>query len=559
MSDLVSVENLTIDFATNFGDVHALRGVSFSLKAGEVLGIVGESGSGKTVACRAILKLIAGNALVKSGRIMFEGSDVLAMKDADLGQLRGGQAAMIFQNPSTHLDPIMTVGRQVGEAMVVHQGVSWRQANARAVGLLEDMHIKDAPRRAGAYPHELSGGMRQRVMIAAALACEPKLLIADEPTTALDVTVQAQILDLLRGIRRERKLSVILVSHDLGVIAEMCDRVVVMKDGAVLEIGSVDQILRDPAHEYTKRLIASQPSLMKPTTHACPVATEPHLLVKNLCVSFYPGQSLAAWATRKPPQIVRAVDNVSLALRRGGALGIVGESGSGKSTIARAIAGLVQPEQGEIEVDGQSLDRALRQRRPEQVRKLQMVFQDPFMSLNPAFTVARTLAEPLRQQNICPERDIPERIRELMEKVELPRQLLDRRTTQLSGGQRQRVGIARALALEPEILIADEVTSALDVTIQAQVLGLFARLRRELSLTLILISHDLGVVRYLCEHVAVMQHGKLVEYGNTEDVLDRPQQAYTRELIAAIPKLSRRTSSGIQPGDTPLLAAGSKC
>ena len=542
MSDLVSVENLTIDFATNFGDVQALRGVSFSLKAGEVLGIVGESGSGKTVACRAILKLIAGNALVKSGRIMFEGSDVLAMKDAELGQLRGGQAAMIFQNPSTHLDPIMTVGRQVGEAMVVHQGISWRQANARAIGLLEDMHIKDAARRAGAYPHELSGGMRQRVMIAAALACQPKLLIADEPTTALDVTVQAQILDLLRGIRRERKLSVILVSHDLGVIAEMCDRVVVMKDGAVLEIGSVDQILREPAHDYTKRLIASQPSLMTPTMHACPVAAQPHLLVKNLCVNFYPGQSLAAWATRKPSQIVRAVDNVSLALRRGGALGIVGESGSGKSTIARAIAGLVQPQKGEIEVDGQSLDRALARRRPEQVRKLQMVFQDPFMSLNPAFTVARTLAEPLLQHNICLKGDIPARIRDLMEKVELPRQLLDRRTTQLSGGQRQRVGIARALALEPEILIADEVTSALDVTIQAQVLGLFARLRRELSLTLILISHDLGVVRYLCEHVAVMQHGKLVEYGNTEDVLDRPRQAYTRELIAAIPKLSRPTN-----------------
>lgn len=545
MNSLVSVENLAIDFKTDFGAVHALRGVSFSLKEGEVLGIVGESGSGKTVACRAILKLIAGNAEVTSGRIMFEDRDVLAMNDAELGQFRGEQAAMIFQNPSTHLDPIMTVGRQVGEAMVVHQGISWQQANARAVDLLEDMHIKDAAKRASAYPHELSGGMRQRVMIAAALACEPKLLIADEPTTALDVTVQAQILELLRRIRRERKLSIILVSHDLGVIAEMCDRVVVMKDGSVVESGTVDQILREPAHDYTKRLIASQPFLMIPTVGTTPAVSEPHLLVKNLCVNFYPGQSLAAWALRKPPQIVRAVDDVSLTLRRGGALGIVGESGSGKSTIARAIVGLAQPERGEIEVDGQSLDRALGRRRPEQVRKLQMVFQDPFMSLNPAFTVARTLAEPLQQQKICPEGEIPARIGDLMEKVELPPQLLDRRTTQLSGGQRQRVGIARALALEPEILIADEVTSALDVTIQAQVLGLFARLRRELSVTLILISHDLGVVRYLCEQVAVMQHGKLVEYGNTEDVLDRPQQAYTRDLIAAIPKLSRPTGTGL--------------
>jgi ABC-type glutathione transport system ATPase component len=540
LKDLVSVENLAIDFATNFGTVNALRGVSFSMKAGEVLGIVGESGSGKTVACRAILKLIAGNARVTSGRILFEDRDVLAMSDAELGHFRGEQAAMIFQNPSTHLDPIMPVGRQVGEALVVHQGISWAEANLRAIGLLEDMQIKDAARRAGAYPHELSGGMRQRVMIAAALACEPKLLIADEPTTALDVTVQAQILALLRRIRHERKLSIILVSHDLGVIAEMCDRVVVMKDGAVVEAGPVDRILRDPSHDYTRRLIASQPSLLKPTSPPPAPSQESHLSIRNLGISFYPGQSFGAWILRKPPQVVRAVDDVSLSLRRGGALGIVGESGSGKSTIARAIVGLVPPQTGEITVDGQVLDRYLGKRGPEQVRKLQMVFQDPFMSLNPAFTVARTLAEPLRQHKICPDSEIPARIADLMAKVELPRELLDRRTTQLSGGQRQRVGIARALALEPEILIADEVTSALDVTIQAQVLGLFERLRRELSLTLILISHDLAVVRYLCEQVAVMRNGKLVEYGPTEAVLDSPKEAYTRELIAAIPMLSRR-------------------
>jgi peptide/nickel transport system ATP-binding protein len=537
--DLVRVENLAIDFTTAYGDVAALRDVSFSMRKGEVLGIVGESGSGKTVACRAILKLIAANATVKSGRILFEGQDVLAMDEKALSHLRGERAAMIFQNPSTHMDPLMPVWRQVGEGMVLHEGISWNEARERAIGLLDDMRIVDPRRRANAYPHELSGGMRQRVMIAAALACKPKLLIADEPTTALDVTVQKQILDLLRQIRQERDLSIILVSHDLGVVAEMCDRVVVMKDGRVIEQGAVDDILQAPKDDYTKRLIASQPALLKSTMPVrAPANAAPHLAIEDLKVEFVAGPGLIGWALRKPPLVVKAVDGVSLSLRRGGSLGIVGESGSGKSTIARAIVGLVQPQAGKITVDGQPLDPILARRRPEQQRKLQMVFQDPFLSLNPAFTVARTLAEPLRQHRICPESEIRQRIAELIAKVELPANLLERRTTQLSGGQRQRVGIARALALEPEILIADEVTSALDVTIQAQVLGLFERLRHELSLTLILISHDLAVVRYLCEQVAVMRNGKLVEYGPTEQVLNAPQQQYTRDLIAAIPRLS---------------------
>jgi ABC-type glutathione transport system ATPase component len=550
--DLVTVDNLAIDFTTNFGPVSALRGVSFSVKAGEVLGIVGESGSGKTVACRAILKLLASNAKVAAGRIMFEGRDVLSMSEGELGRYRGEQAAMIFQNPSTHLDPIMQVGRQVAEGMMVHRGVSKNDAARQAVALLDEMQIKDAAQRARAYPHELSGGMRQRVMIAAALACQPKLLIADEPTTALDVTVQAQILDLLRRVRRERRISIILVSHDLGVIAEMCDRVVVMKDGSVVETGLVDEILRAPRDDYTKKLIASQPSLLKPRREVMPVTSLekpstaiPHLQVDKLDVRFYPGQSFGQWLMRRPPEVVRAVEDVSFSLRRGGSLGIVGESGSGKSTVARAIIGLVQPHHGNIAIHGQALERNLSKRGPEQQRKLQMVFQDPFLSLNPAFSVARTLAEPLQQHRICPDRDIPERIEQLMAKVELPAALLGRRTTQLSGGQRQRVGIARALALEPEILIADEVTSALDVTIQAQVLGLFERLRHELALTLILISHDLSVVRYLCEDVAVMRQGRLVEYGSTEQVLEQPQQDYTKALIAAIPRFSQQIKAAL--------------
>jgi peptide/nickel transport system ATP-binding protein len=544
--ELVRVEDLAIDFATRYGAVQALKGVSFAVKRGEALGIVGESGSGKTVACRAILKLIAGNAAVRSGRILVEGQDVLAMNDAALQRFRGEKAAMIFQNPSTHLDPIMPVWRQVGEAMVLHRGASWREAKTRAVELLRDMQITDPARRANAYPHELSGGMRQRVMIAAALACEPDLLIADEPTTALDVTVQAQILALLRRIRRERQLSLILVSHDLGVVAEMCDRVVVMKDGAVMEAGTVEQILTAPRNDYTRRLIASQPSLMKPAARrpaeASPQAA-PRLSVEGLKVQFRSAQSLTGWILRRPPHLVAAVDDVSFTLPQGGSLGIVGESGSGKSSVARTLIGLVASQAGRILVDGQPIEKLLQHRPLAEQRKMQMVFQDPFLSLNPAMTVAATLAEPLRQHRLCADREIPERLADLMAKVELPPNLLERRTTQLSGGQRQRVGIARALALAPEILIADEVTSALDVTIQAQILGLFDRLRREMGLTLILISHDLAVVRFLCEQVAVMRQGKLVEYGPTEQVLSHPREDYTKALLAAIPRLSRRSDA----------------
>lgn len=342
------------------------------------------------------------------------------------------------------------------------------------------------------------------------------------------------------------------MSHDLGVIAQMCDRVVVMKDGAVIETGPIRQVLHQPQQPYTQRLIASQPSLLKPSTKEICPDRPPHLSIRNLDVSFRSGQGIVGWALRKPPHEVKAVSNVSLTLPRGGSLGIVGESGSGKSTIARAVIGLVQAQGGRIEIGGQQLPPLLARRTPEQLRKLQMVFQDPFMSLNPAFTVARTLEEPLRQHKLCPTGEIPARIADLMTKVELPTALLERRTTQLSGGQRQRVGIARALALEPEILIADEVTSALDVTIQAQILGLFERLRRDLSLTLILISHDLAVVRYLCEKVAVMRNGHLVEYGDTSDVLRAPKEGYTRDLIAAIPHLPDFATDPHPTGALPL-------
>lgn len=535
---IIKVASLAVQFDTAHGPVDALRGISFELHRGEVLGIVGESGSGKTVACRSILRLLAGNARVVAGSIEFEGQNLLSLDDKGLSAVRGERIAMIFQNPSTHLDPLMTVGKQVGEALRAHHQLSRPEAREQSVKLLEDMRIPDPKSRVDAYSHQLSGGMRQRVMIAAALACKPSVLLADEPTTALDVTVQAQILDLLKRIRQERQLSIILVSHDLGVIAQMCDRVVVMKDGTIVESGPVDSIIRQPRQDYTKKLIASQPSLMPPGAHAA-TSGQTLLQLQGLTVHYPRPHSLVAALARHPRQVIKAVNGISLELRKGETLGIVGESGSGKSTVARAIVGLAPVVSGQIHFDGQPIDRRDKAKRHEFQRAVQMVFQDPFTSLNPAYTVGQTLAEPLRQLGLCAPREIPSQVAELMRRVELPVELLARRTNQLSGGQRQRVGIARALALRPKLIIADEVTSALDVTIQAQILGLFRKLRDDIGLSLILISHDLAVVRHLCERVAVMRGGELVEYGETARIFDDPQQNYTRELLAAIPQMNK--------------------
>ncbi|MEA2780565.1 MAG: peptide/nickel transport system ATP-binding protein ddpF [Rhodospirillaceae bacterium] len=543
----LSVEDLAVEFQTSHGPVAAVRGVSFAMRRGEVLGIVGESGSGKTVACRSVMRLLAENARIVSGRIRFEGRDMLALDEAELGKLRGERVAMIFQNPSTHLDPLMPVGLQVSEALRAHHGLDAKAARRQAIELLADMRIPAPERRIDSYPHQLSGGMRQRVMIAGALACRPSLLIADEPTTALDVTVQGQILDLLQQLRRERGLSIILVSHDLGVIAQMCDRVVVMKDGQVVETGTVNEVIEQPREDYTRRLVASQPSLMPPASHPARPEAQPILRLNELRVEFPQSRGVIDWLRRHPPHVVKAVDGISLSIERGGALGIVGESGSGKSTIARAIVGLAPVFSGQILFEDGPVQNLGSDERQRFRRAVQMVFQDPFTSLNPSFTVAQTLTEPLWRHKICRNSDLPARVAELMQKVELSADLLTRRPSQLSGGQRQRVGIARALALEPKLIIADEVTSALDVTIQAQILGLFEKLRKSMNLTLVLISHDLAVVRHLCEHVAVMRHGRLVEFGATEQVFASPRDAYTRELLAAIPRIGRRLTGAQAP------------
>ena len=539
MSEVISVDNLGIVFDTPRGPVTALRGISFALSQGEILGIVGESGSGKSVACHAVLRLLPKNARV-TGKIHVAGRSVLELPNRDLLSLRGQQVAMIFQNPASHLDPLMTVGQQVGEAVRFHFGVNRKEARRRAVELLHKVRIAEPEQRVDAFPHELSGGMKQRVMIAAALACEPKVLIADEPTTALDVTVQASILKLLKQLRDEQGLSVVMVSHDLGVIAEMCDRIVVMKDGQVVETGRREEIIFAPQAAYTKKLIAAHPELGKVEsgrmTEAAASEAVPLLEVDQLKVHFGSQGKLGSFLAFGR-HFVKAVDGVSLALQRGETLGLVGESGSGKSTVARALVGLTSPTGGTVRYRGQLLSELHGKERFAYRRAVQMVFQDPFSSLNPRLSVTETLAEPLRKHQMCPAAEVKERVQALMETVELPTTLKHRRPHQLSGGQCQRVGIARALALEPEVLIADEITSALDVTIQAQILGLLERLREEMGLTILFISHDLGVVQYLCQNVAVMRQGRLVEVGPTAQILSNPKETYTQALLDAVPRM----------------------
>jgi peptide/nickel transport system ATP-binding protein len=545
---ILSVENLAVEFETSLGHVPALRGVSFELNSGEILGIVGESGSGKTVACRSILRLLPHTARTRSGRIMYDEKDLLRIELQELASIRGERIAMIFQDPSTHLDPLMTAGGQIGEALGFHFGTKPDQRRAQSIDLLHDVRIQDPERRVDAYPHELSGGMRQRVMIAAALACEPEILIADEPTTALDVTVQAQILALLKQLRMERNLSIILVSHDLGIIGETCDRVVIMKNGLVVETGSTTDILRKPRKEYTKLLLSSQPDLLRrelidlkdrkdKDLASQDNSGKPILEITDLSVHFKKSPGFIGWLRRQEGHVVKAVDNVSIRVRQGESLGIVGESGSGKSTIARAVVRILNIESGRIYFKGQEITKSNETSLRTFRRAVQMVFQDPYTSLNPRLTVAQTLAEPLRIYNICKSSEIAERVRSLMNDVELPEDFMHRRPAQLSGGQRQRIGIARALSLNPEVIIADEVTSSLDVTIQAQILALFNKLRRRRNLTIIFISHNLSVVRNICETVLVMKQGQLVEYGRTQQIFKAPQKDYTRELLDAIPRV----------------------
>jgi oligopeptide transport system ATP-binding protein len=520
---LLEVRQLSVSFHTRNGVVQAVRDVSFDVEQGQTLGIVGESGSGKSVCCYSLLGLIPmPPGRIDSGTAMFDGRDLLQLRGEELRKVRGNDIAFIFQDPMTCLNPYLTVGEQMLEPLVYHRGQSRADARARAIELLAEVGIRDPASTIDAHPHQFSGGMRQRVMIAMALIAEPRLLIADEPTTALDVTVQRQILQLIAELRARRNLGVIFVSHDLGVIAGLADQVLVMQEGVAMEQGPARRIFAAPESAYTRKLLAAIPSGAK----AVAALTQPQALlqVSHLTTRFRP-------SGRKHAEVV-AVDDVSFDLQRGEVLGLVGESGSGKSTLGRSVLGLVRAT-GSVRFDGEELiGKSASQLRPWR-RRMQMIFQDPYASLNPRMTIYDTLAEPLLLHKLADRRTVDDNVFKLMDEVGLARASVRRYPHEFSGGQRQRIAIGRALATRPELVIADEPVSALDVTIQKQILELLLELVARHNLSMLFISHDLAVVRYLCDRVMVMHKGKLLESGPTEQIWAAPTTDYARTLLAS--------------------------
>ncbi|MEO1155074.1 MAG: ABC transporter ATP-binding protein [Pseudomonadota bacterium] len=531
---VLSVRDLRVAFGAGETRVEAVKGVSFDLMPGETLAIVGESGSGKSVSALSTMALIrqAGGE-IEGGTILHDGRiDMVQATEAEARKIRGNEIAMIFQEPMTSLNPVFSVGEQLIEPLVTHLGMSKVDAKARALSAMDEVRIPEPERRFKQFPHELSGGMRQRVMIAMALVCEPKILIADEPTTALDVTIQAQILWLIKKLKADYGTAVLFITHDLGVVAQIADRVAVMQTGNLVEIGDVARIYNAPEHPYTQKLLSAVPVLG--TAPAKPVhasADVPMLALDALSVR-YP---IRSGLFRQVRHEVVAVDKVSFEIPKRTTLGLVGESGCGKSTISRAIMGLVAPTSGAIRVAGTDLSALTDTERFAFQRKTGIVFQDPFAALSPRRKAFDQIAEPMVIHSWGTEAQIRDRVRWLLSRVGLGDAHLDRYPHEFSGGQRQRLCIARALALEPELLIADEPVSALDVSVQAQVLELFDELQRELGLTYLFISHDLAIVEQVSERVAVMFMGRLVEYGPSKKVLSGPAHAYTRNLLASIP------------------------
>ncbi|WP_460783354.1 ABC transporter ATP-binding protein [Microbacterium tumbae] len=527
MASAVEIRDLDITFATDGGDVHAVRGVSLDVRAGEVLAIVGESGSGKTVTARSILGLLPETAIT-SGAVVLEGTDVTKLDAAGLRAVRGTAAAMVFQEPSSALNPVFPVGWQLAEGLRAHGGVSRREARAVAVDMLRRVGIPEPERRVDDYPHQFSGGQKQRIVIAMALALRPAVIIADEPTTALDVTVQAEILDLLRTLRDEEGTAIVLITHNMGVVADLADRVAVMLNGELVETAPVADLFAAPQHEYTRRLLAAVPRLeIVERPLAVAQDTAPLVVARDLVIE-YPGR-----LGRAP---FRAVKGVSFTLSPGEVVGLVGESGSGKTTIGRAIAGLAPISDGSLEVLGmQMLGVKERHFRPLR-RDIGFVFQDPGTSFNPLLTIAQNVAEPLIVHRVAKDAAAARgRVDELLEAVQLPAAFGDRYPHELSGGQRQRASLARALALDPKLLIADEPTSALDVSVQARVLELFGEVQEQFGFATLFITHDLAVVDMLAHKVVVLHQGEIAEYGRTADVLGAPKDDYTRRLIASLP------------------------
>ncbi|ACU36396.1 dipeptide ABC transporter ATP-binding protein [Actinosynnema mirum] len=542
---LLELDAVGVEFTGGGATTVAARDVTLSLAAGEVLAVVGESGSGKTVTAMSLLRLLPSTAVL-SGRALLDSEDLFGMGADALRAVRGGRIGVVFQEPMTALNPVFTIGHQLAEAVLAHREVSGRQARARALELLELVGLPDAEAKLRRYPHELSGGQLQRVVIAMAVANEPALLIADEPTTALDVTVQAEVVELLRDLRDRLGTAILLITHDMGVVASLADRVAVMKDGRVVEQGGVEAVFGAPEHEYTRSLLDAVLSLSTtPSTGAVAevvsgsesaevegavevlaAGADAALVVDGLTVVYGGGWRGAG---------TRAVDGVSLHVGRGEVLGLVGESGSGKTTLASVVAGLRAPTSGSVLVGGLDVARLRGARRKAARGRVGVVFQDPTSSLNPRAPVWRAVAEPLVLHRGLRGVGLGRRVDELLELAELSPSLRERYPHELSGGQRQRVGIARALALSPDLLIADEPTSALDVSVQARVLRLFGELRAELGFACLFISHDLAVVEQLADRVAVMRGGRLLELGPVGRVLARPAHPYTARLLAAVP------------------------
>lgn len=523
---VIEIRDLTVDFEVDKQWVPAVKGVSLTVAKGEVLAIVGESGSGKSTTAMAIPALLPSSARV-DGSIKLNGAELLGATNDELREVRGKDVAVIFQEPMTALNPVYTIGWQIAEAVCAHKKVTRRQARDRAIELLELVDMPEPQKRVKHYPHQLSGGQRQRAMIAQALALDPGLLIADEPTTALDVTVQAEILDLMRDLRHRIDAGIILITHDMGVVADMADRIMVMKDGEVVEEGDADGIFHRAQQPYTQQLLAAVPHLGA-TLHDNGESLEPPsdlaLKVENAVIE-YPGKGGS----------FRAIDDVSFSIGRGEVVGLVGESGSGKSTIGRAAVGLLKVTSGTICVAGHDISKANRKQLRDIRSKVGVVFQDPGSSLNPRWPIGQSIAEPLTLHTDMDRSQREDRVKTLLEQVQLPANMRNRFPHQLSGGQRQRVGIARALALEPTLLIADEPTSALDVSVQARVLELFAELQREHGFACLFISHDLAVVELVASRIAVLNHGRLAEFGSDKQVLTAPTDDYTKRLLAAVP------------------------
>jgi peptide/nickel transport system ATP-binding protein len=548
---LLSIEGLAVTFNTRQGPVLAVKDVSLSVEAGETLAIVGESGSGKSVTALSVLNLLGKRGGISGGDINFDGRSLRGLSQRELREVRGRQISIIFQNPMEALNPIRKVGDQISDVLVEHKGLSRTAARAEAIGLMEDVRIADAPSRYDAYPFQLSGGMCQRIMIAIAISCSPRLLIADEPTTGLDVTTQKVIMDIVRELCSARGMACMIITHDLALASEYANRIIVMQGGSVIEAGAAEEILRRPQVAYTKRLIAATPrrgekvenllpesermSVDPVVAHQTDVVSNdaPLLDVRNL-TKVYPGKKGTAG------NAVRAVDDVSFSIRPGESLGLVGESGSGKTTISRMVARLVDPSAGQILFQGQEisgLGKTAFAQSPLR-RGIQYVFQDPSSSLNPRWTAFDCIADPLKRLGTPDDRrNLESRVATLADRAGLPQSLLSRLPHQLSGGQKARVGIARAIALDPRLLILDEPTTALDVSVQAVVLNQLNKLKRELGFSFLFISHDLAVVSMLCERVVIMRSGKIEEEGAADRIFEAPNTEYVRTLVASIPHM----------------------